>query len=90
MNETFENEKSVAKTSAGVRLQSRAFGSGVRPRPTYLPLKLASFAALLGAFMSFALFSVSACLVGVRANPTLTALTCSSPPMARDSNWCAS
>ena len=52
---------------------------------TYLPLKLASLAALLGAFMSLALVSVSACLVGVRANPSAP-LTCSSPPMARDSS----
>jgi hypothetical protein len=46
---------------------------------TYLPLKLASLAALLGAFMSLALVSVSACLVGVRTNPHGARL-----------KWCAS
>ena len=49
---------------------------------TYLPLKLASFAALLGALRSLTLVSISACLVGVRANPS-EALACSSPPIAR-------
>jgi len=45
-------------------------------------LKLASFAALLGALRSLTYVSVSACLVGVRANPN-EALACSSPPIAR-------
>ena len=49
---------------------------------TYLPLKLASFAALLGALRSLTLVSIIACLVGVRANPS-DALACSSPPIAR-------
>ena len=49
---------------------------------TYLPLKLASFAALLGALRSLTLVSIIVCLVGVRANPS-EALACSSPPIAR-------
>ena len=49
---------------------------------TYLPLKLASFAALLGALRSLTLVSIIVCLVGVRANPS-DALACSSPPIAR-------
>ena len=67
----------------GVRLARRKKGSGPPTgAETYLPLKLASFAALLGALRSLTLVSISACLVGVRANPS-EALACSSPPIAR-------
>jgi hypothetical protein len=66
----------------GVRLVRRGGSGGPTGVGTYLPLKLASFAALLGALMSFTPVSISACLVGVRANPS-EALACSSPPIAR-------
>mmetsp|Transcript_9068 Transcript_9068/g.38122 ORF Transcript_9068/g.38122 Transcript_9068/m.38122 type:complete len:240 (-) Transcript_9068:132-851(-) len=73
----------VASAFVGTASDSAEFGATLRRRkPCNLPLKLASFAALLGALMSFTPVSISACLVGVRANPS-EALACSSPPIAR-------
>jgi hypothetical protein len=74
-------EGTPKRTAGGTSRASRRLG-WADGRGTYLPLKLASFAALLGALMSFTPVSISACLVGVRANPS-EALACSSPPIAR-------
>jgi hypothetical protein len=77
-----DSGKERRKEPRGVRLVRRGGSGGPTGVGTYLPLKLASFAALLGALMSFTPVSISACLVGVRANPS-EALACSSPPIAR-------